>query len=520
MEEKREKLVPVSIEDEMRSSYIDYSMSVIVSRALPDARDGLKPVHRRILVAMNDLSLYHDRPYRKSAKITGDVTGNYHPHGTIAVYDTMVRLVQNFSLRYPLVDGQGNFGSIDGDAAAAERYTEARLSRIAEEMLRDLEKQTVDFRPNYDETRQEPIVLPSAFPNLIVNGTSGIAVGMATNIPPHNLRETVDALIHLIDDPDCGIEDLCRFIQGPDFPTGGIIYGRQGIVDTYTQGHGLIIVRARATIESLRGGKEAIVVTEVPYMVNKAALVERIAALVKEGSIAGISDIRDESDREGLRVVIELKRDGQPRVVLNQLYKHTQMQCTFGANMLALVGNRPRVLNLKELLQVFVDHRVDVVEKRTRFDLAQAEKRAHILEGLRIALDHLDEIITLIRGSADVDAARKGLQDGFGLSEEQANAILEMRLQRLTGLERKKIDDEYFETIEKIRRFKEILADRRLVLGLIKDELAEMRESFGDARRTEIAAGEELSAFEVEDLIPDEDMVITISHSGYIKRVP
>ncbi len=520
MDTKGEKLVPVAIEDEMRSSYIDYSMSVIVSRALPDARDGLKPVHRRILVAMNDLSLQHDRPYRKSAKITGDVTGNYHPHGTVAVYDTMVRMVQTFSLRYPLVDGQGNFGSVDGDAAAAERYTEVRLTRVAEEMLRDLEKETVGFRPNYDETRQEPVVLPSAFPNLLVNGSSGIAVGMATNIPPHNLGETVDAIVHLIETPDCSVEDLCHFVKGPDFPTGGIIQGRQGIRDTYLLGHGLMTVRARATIDTLRGGRDGIIVTEVPYMVNKAALVERIAALVKEGSVAGISDIRDESDREGMRVVIELKKDSQPRVVLNQLFKHTQMQTTFGANMLALVGNRPKVLNLKELLQVFLGHRVEVVERRTRYDLAQAEKRAHILEGLRIALDHIDAVIALIRASADVDAARHGLMEAFGLSEEQANAILEMRLQRLTNLERKKIDEEYAEVVSRIEKYRNILADRALVMQIIREEIVAMKEAYGDARRTEIVAGEEPSSFEVEDLIPDEDVVITISHQGYIKRVP
>ncbi len=520
MESKGEKLVPVLIEDEMRSSYIDYSMSVIVSRALPDARDGLKPVHRRILVAMNDLSLAHDRPYRKSAKITGDVTGNYHPHGTVAVYETMVRMVQDFSLRYPLVDGQGNFGSIDGDAAAAERYTEARLTRVAEEMLRDQDKETVDFRPNYDETRQEPVVLPSAFPNLLVNGSSGIAVGMATNIPPHNLTETIDAVVHLIENPDCGIEDLCRFVKGPDFPTGGIIYGRQGIRDTYMQGHGLIMVRGRATIDTLRGGRDAIIVTEIPYMVNKAALIERVAALVKEGSIGGISDIRDESDREGMRVVIELKKDSQPRVVLNQLYKHTQLQSTFGANMLALVDNRPKVLNLKELLRVFVDHRIEVVEKRTRYELAQAEKRAHILAGLRIALDHIDAVIALIRAASDVDEARQGLKQAFGLSEEQANAILEMRLQRLTNLERRKIDEEYAETVARIEHYRNVLADRSLVLSIIKEELLAMREAYGDARRTEIEAGEEPSSFEAEDLIADEDMVITISHLGYIKRVP
>lgn len=504
----------------MKSSYIDYSMSVIVSRALPDARDGLKPVHRRIMVAMNDLSLYHDRPYRKSAKITGDVTGNYHPHGTIAVYDTMVRMVQPFSLRYPLVDGQGNFGSIDGDAAAAERYTEARLSSIAEEMLRDIEKDTVGFRPNYDETRMEPVVLPSAFPNLMVNGSSGIAVGMATNIPPHNLGETIDAVTHLIDNPDCSIDALMDFVKGPDFPTAGIILGRQGIRETYTQGHGLIVVRARATIEELRSGRDAIIVTEIPYMVNKASLVERIASLVKDGEIAGISDIRDESDREGLRVVIELKRDAQPKVVLNQLYKHTALQTTFGANMLALVGNRPKVLNLKEMLQVFVDHRIEVVEARTRFDLAEAEKRAHILEGYRIALDNIDAVIALIKASPDTETARTGLMSTFGLSEIQANAILDMRLQRLTGLERQKIEDEYAEVMKRIEYYKSVLAHRSLVLGIIKDELTAMREKFADVRRTEISIGEDVGDFDIEDLLPDEDFVITISHLGYIKRVP
>ena len=519
-ESKGEKLVQTPIEDEMRSSYIDYSMSVIVSRALPDARDGLKPVHRRILVAMNDLSLSHDRPYRKSAKISGDVTGNYHPHGTMAVYDTMVRMVQDFSLRYPLVDGQGNFGSIDGDSAAAERYTEARLARVAEEMLRDLDRETVDFRPNYDETRMEPVVLPAAFPNLVVNGSSGIAVGMATNIPPHNLRETVAAIDHLIDNPDCSIDELCEFIKGPDFPTGGIIYGTQGIQNAYHFGQGLIRVRARADIDTIRSGRDAIIVTEIPYMVNKAALVEKIAALVKGGQITGISDIRDESDRQGLRIVIELKRDAQPRVVLNGLYKHTAMQSTFGANMLALVDNRPKVLNLKEALQVFVDHRVEVTEKRTRYDLDQAEKRAHILEGLRTALDHIDAIITLIRSAPDVDTARAGLMDQFGLSEEQAKAILEMRLQRLTGLERKKIEDEYRETVAKIEEYRRILGDRSLVHQIIKDELGEMATKYGDDRRTEIVFGEEVAGFDIEDLIPDEDMVITISHQGYIKRVP
>src|SRR5512132_1253889 len=436
-----EKIIPIYVEDEMRNSYIDYSMSVIVSRALPDVRDGLKPVHRRILVAMRELNLLHDRPFRKSAKITGDVTGNYHPHGTAAVYETMVRMAQTFSMRYPLVDGQGNFGSVDGDAPAAERYTEARLTEFAEEMLRDIEKDTVNMRPNYDESREEPVVLPAAVPNLLVNGSSGIAVGMATNVPPHNLREIVDATIHVIDNPDCPIEDLLRIVQGPDFPTAGIIYGRQGILDCYTTGRGHITVRSNATIEEYKKDREAIIVTEIPYMVSKAALLEKIADLVKDGTLDGISDLRDESDREGMRIVIELKRDAQPKVVLNQLFKHTQMQTTFGANMLALVGNRPLTPTLKEMIEHYITHRRDVVVRRTRFDLAEAEKRAHILEGLKIALDHIDEIVALIRASKDTEGARQGLMTRFGLSEIQANAILEMRLSRLTGLERKKVED-------------------------------------------------------------------------------
>ncbi|HYJ34300.1 MAG TPA: DNA gyrase subunit A [Candidatus Binatia bacterium] len=514
----RERVVPIYVEDEMRNSYIDYSMSVIVSRALPDVRDGLKPVHRRILVAMRELNLLHDRPFRKSAKITGDVTGNYHPHGTAAVYETMVRLAQSFSMRYPLVDGQGNFGSVDGDAPAAERYTEARLTEFAEEMLRDIERDTVDMRPNYDESREEPVVLPSAVPNLLVNGSSGIAVGMATNVPPHNLREIVDATIHVIDNPDCPIEDLLRIVQGPDFPTAGIIYGRQGILDCYTTGRGHITVRSNATIEEYKKDREAIIVTEIPYMVSKAALLEKIADLVKDGTLDGISDLRDESDREGMRIVIELKRDAQPRVILNQLFKHTQMQTTFGANMLALVGNRPQTMTLKEMIQHYVAHRQEVVVRRTRYDLNEAEKRAHILEGFKIALDHIDEIVALIKASANVEAARQGLMSTFGLSEIQANAILEMRLSRLTGLERKKIEDEYLEVIQLIDRLRAILESPALVLGIIKEDLGGIRERFGDDRRTRIesASGE----FEVEDLIAEEDMVITISHAGYIKRLP
>jgi DNA gyrase subunit A len=514
------KLLPVLIEDEMKKSYIDYSMSVIVSRALPDVRDGLKPVHRRILTAMNDLNLAHDRPYRKSAKITGDVTGNYHPHGTVAVYDTLVRLVQDFSLRHPLVDGQGNFGSVDGDAAAAERYTEARLTEIAEEMLRDIDKETVDFRPNYDETREEPVVLPGNFPNLLVNGASGIAVGMATNIPTHNLGETVDALVHMIDHPDCAMEELFQHIQGPDFPTGGQILGRQGIRSSYLTGRGLMTVRARAEIDELKSGKLAILVSEIPYQVNKASMLERIAELVKSGHITGISDVRDESDRNGLRVVIELRRDAQPQVVLNQLYKHSQMQVTFGANMLALRDNRPTVMNLKMILEAFLEHRHEVIIRRSRYELEQARKRAHILEGLRIALDHIDAIITLIRASATVEEARAGLMSNFELTEIQANAILEMRLQRLTGLERQKIENEYKEVMARIADLEATLASRDRVMAIIRDDLVALKDRFATPRRTEIVDSEEDGSFALEDLIPEEDMVITISHAGYIKRVP
>src|SRR5688572_2209249 len=514
----QEKIIPIYVEDEMRNSYIDYSMSVIVSRALPDVRDGLKPVHRRVLVAMRELNLLHDRPFRKSAKITGDVTGNYHPHGTVAVYETMVRLAQSFSMRYPLVDGQGNFGSVDGDAPAAERYTEARLTEFAEEMLRDIEKDTVDMRPNYDESREEPVVLPAAVPNLLVNGSSGIAVGMATNIPPHNLREIVDAIHHVIDNPDCPHEDLLKIVEGPDFPTGGVIYGRQGIIDSYTTGRGHITVRSLATIEEIKKDRQAIIVTEIPYMVGKAALLEKIADLVKDGVLDGISDLRDESDRDGMRIVIELKRDAQPKVILNQLFKHTQMQTTFGSNMLSLVGNRPMTLTLRDMIQHYIDHRREVVIRRTRFDLAEAERRAHILEGFKIALDHIDEIVALIKASATVDAARQGLMSRFGLSEIQSSAILEMRLSRLTGLERQKIEDEYLEVIQLIEQLKAILESPAQVLQIIKDDLTQVKERFGDERRTQIVAAS--GEFEIEDLIPEEDVVITISHAGYMKRLP
>lgn len=514
------KTLRIDIEKEMRDSYIDYSMSVIVSRALPDVRDGLKPVQRRILVAMKDLNLLHDRPFRKSAKITGDVNGNYHPHGTSAIYEAMVRMAQDFSLRYPLINGQGNFGSVDGDAPAAERYTEARLTAMSENMLGDLDKDTVDYQPNYDETREEPVVLPAKAPNLLINGSSGIAVGMATNIPPHNLGEIVEAATELIDEPDLPDDQLLRIVRGPDFPTGGIIQGRDGIRGCYLRGRGLMTVRARATVETeVKTGKECIVITEIPFQVNKAAMLERMASLVRDGKIQGIGDIRDESDRDGLRVVIELRRDAQTQVVLNQLYKHTQMQMTFGANMLALVDNQPRTLSLREMLLLFVDHRRDVVVRRTKFELAEAEKRAHILEGLKVALDNIDAVIALIKKSADREAARQGLIETFSLSEIQANAILDMRLHRLTNLEREKLEAEYLELIKLIARLKEILENPRLVDNLIKEELAEIKERYADERRTEIASGP-AQQFEVEDLIAEEDMVVTISHASYIKRLP
>ncbi len=521
MSDERDRVLPVLIEDEMKKSYIDYSMSVIVSRALPDVRDGLKPVHRRILTAMNDLNLAHDRPYRKSAKITGDVTGNYHPHGTVAVYDTLVRLVQDFSLRHPLVDGQGNFGSVDGDAAAAERYTEARLTEIAEEMLADLDKETVDFRPNYDETREEPTVLPANFPNLLVNGASGIAVGMATNIPTHNLGEIVDACVTCIDRPECTIDELMEHVKGPDFPTGGQIMGTQGIRSCYQYGRGHILVRAKSDVDELKNGKLAIIVNEIPYQVNKATMLEKIADLVKAGTISGISDIRDESDRNGMRVVIELRKDAQPQVVLNQLYKHTQMQTTFGANMLALKNGRPMVMNLKVILESFLEHRHDVIVRRSEYELKQARKRAHILEGLLKALDHIDAIIALIRASKDVEEARNGLMTQFDLTEIQANAILEMRLQRLTGLEREKIENEYKEVLARIEELEGILGSREKVMAIVREDMISLKKRFPSPRRTDIVETDEgRGSLNIEDLIPEEEMVITISHAGYIKRVP
>jgi DNA gyrase subunit A len=518
MAEKRDRVVPIYIEDEMKNSYIDYSMSVIVSRALPDIRDGLKPVHRRILYGMYELGLQPNRPYRKSARIVGDVLGKYHPHGDTAVYDAMVRMVQDFSLRYPLVNGQGNFGSIDGDGAAAMRYTEARLTTIAAEMIRDIEKDTVDFIPNFDESLKEPVVMPSFFPNLLVNGSSGIAVGMATNIPPHNLTEVIDALVVLINQPEITVESLMNYLQGPDFPTGGIIYGNKGISEAYSTGRGRIKVRARATLEKGKGNRESIIVSEIPYQVNKTNLITSIAALVKDKKIEGISDIRDESDRDGMRIVIELKRDAQPQIILNQLYVHTQMQTTFGVILLALVDGRPLVLTLKEALQNFIDHRHEVILRRTKFDFDKAEKRAHILEGLKIALDHIDEIVKLIKKSRNPEIAKNGLMKTFGLSEIQAKAILDMRLQRLTGLERKKIEEEYLNLIKEIERLKLILSSKDKQMDLIKDELTSLKEKFGDDRRTEIVSKTE--EFSIEDMIAEEDMVITISLSGFIKRFP
>ena len=513
-----EKVIPVSLESEMKSSYIDYSMSVIVARALPDVRDGLKPVHRRVLYGMHDLGMAHNKAYKKSARIVGEVLGKYHPHGDTAVYDSMVRMVQDFSLRYPLVDGQGNFGSVDGDSPAAMRYTEARLARISEEMLRDLDKNTVDFAPNFDDTLQEPTVLPSYLPNLLVNGASGIAVGMATNIPPHNLNEVIDGLIALIKDPKLTAEKLMKYVIAPDFPTAGIIYGYAGVKEALLTGRGRILVRARANIETLKNTRENIIITELPYQVNKANLIEKIAELVKENKINDISNIRDESDRDGMRVVIELKRDSQPAIVLNQLFKHTQMQTTFGVNMLALVNGVPRVLNLKEMMQYFLDHRMDVLIRRTKYELDAAEKRAHILEGYIIALDNIDAVIQTIKKSKDVETAKQNLMKKFKLSEIQAKAILDMRLQRLTGLERQKIEDEYKETIKLIEKLKGILKSEEQRKLIIKEELLEIKKKYGDKRRTEVV--HDYEEFSLEDIIAEEDVVVTISHNGFIKRFP
>jgi DNA gyrase subunit A len=514
---EREKIVPIYLEEEMKSSYLDYSMSVITNRALPDVRDGLKPSNRRILVAMNDLNLSPGRPYRKCAKIAGDTSGNYHPHGEQVVYPTLVRMAQDFNMRYPLVDGQGNFGSIDGDGAAAMRYTEARLTPIAMEMLADMEKDTVDMMSNYDETRIEPRVLPGKFPNLICNGTSGIAVGMATNIPPHNLGEAIEALVAIIDNPEITNDELIEIVPGPDFPTGGIINGRAGIREAYRTGRGRLMVRARAAVEKQKSGKDFIIITEIPFQVNKSNLLERIADLVRDKVIDGISDLRDESDRDGMRIVVELKRDAQAEIVLNQLFKHTQMQSTFAIMMLTLVGGVPMFLSLKEMLDQFLIHRHEVVVRRTKFDLAKAEERAHILEGYKIALDNIDAVIELIKKSKDTPTAREGLMTTFKLSEKQANAILDMRLARLTGLERHKIEEEYLATIKLIAELKGILESKPRRMAIIKEELLELKRKYADDRRTEIQ--DEAEEFTVEDLIAEEDMVITISHSGYIKRL-
>ncbi len=518
MTESNEIILDVDIEEKMRESYLEYSMSVIISRALPDVRDGLKPVHRRVLTAMNELGLQPGKPYRKSAKITGDTTGNYHPHGTTAVYDTLVRMAQDFSLRYPLVDGQGNFGSVDGDSPAAERYTEARLTKIAMEMMRDLEKDTVDFVPNYDGSRTMPSVMPAAIPNLLVNGADGIAVGMATKIPPHNIGEICDGLVALLDDPEIEVGQLLDHVQGPDFPTGGIIQGRRGIYDYLTTGRGRVVVRARTDIEVEEKGRSKIIVTELPYQVNKSSLIEKIASLVRGGQIEGISDLRDESDREGMRMVIILKRDAYPQVVLNKLFAHTAMQSTFGVINLALVENQPKVMSLKETMQEFLIFREEVVVRRTRFELRKAEERAHILEGYRIALDNIDAIIELIKQSESPQTARNELVARFSLSELQAQAILDLRLARLTGLERQKIEDEYKEVIQRIAELRAILDSRELVLKIIHEEIEKVREDYGDPRRTEIAVDE--VELDLEDLIADEEMVVTISNQGYIKRIP
>jgi len=513
-----EKVVPVTLEDEMKSSYIDYAMSVIVARALPDVRDGLKPVHRRILFGMHELGLPHNRPYKKSARIVGEVLGKYHPHGDTAVYDSMVRMVQDFSLRYPLVDGQGNFGSVDGDSPAAMRYTEARLARIADEMLRDLDKNTVDFVNNFDESLQEPTVMPSYLPNLLINGASGIAVGMATNIPPHNISEVIDGCVAMIESPKLSAADLMKYVKAPDFPTGGIIYGYEGVKDALLTGRGRVVIRAKANVETLKNDRENIVITELPFQVNKASLIEKIADHVRQGKISEISNIRDESDRDGMRVVIELKRDAQPAVVLNQLFKHTQMQVTFGVIMLSLVQGTPKVLNIQEMIKHFLDHRMDVLIRRTKYELDAAEKRAHILEGYIIALDNIDAVIETIKKSKDVETAKNSLMKKFKLSEIQAKAILDMRLQRLTGLERKKIEDEYKEIIKLIERLRGILEDEKKRKKIIKDELLVLKEKYGDERRTEII--KDFKEFALEDIIAEEDVVVTISHSGFIKRFP
>lgn len=514
-----ERLIQIAIEDEMRSSYLDYAMSVIVGRALPDVRDGLKPVHRRVLYGMNEMGLASNRPFRKAAKIVGEIMGNYHPHGDAAIYDTLVRMAQDFNMRYPLVNGQGNYGSVDGDPPAAMRYTEARLTKLAEEMLADIDKETVDFRPNYDESRTEPLVLPAKVPNLLVNGAGGIAVGYATNIPTHNLAEVVAGLMILIDNPDATIDDLMQAIPGPDFPTAGFIYGMRGIKDAYHTGRGLLTLRAKVVVETdERTERDRLIVTEIPYQVNKARLIEKIAELIQDKRIEGISDLRDESDRDGMRIVIELKKGEIPLVLLNQLYKHTPMQSTFGVIMLALVHNRPEVLNLKQILEAFIEHRREVVIRRTAFDLRKAEERAHILEGLKIALDNLDAVIALIKRSRSPEEARAGLVRQFSLSEIQANAILDMKLQRLTQLEREKLTQEYEDIIKRIAYLKSVLASEPLVKQIIKDELLALKEAYQDDRRTQIIP--ETAEINIEDMIAQEEVVVTISHAGYIKRNP
>jgi DNA gyrase subunit A len=517
-ENVRDKLIDVNIEDKMKSSYLDYAMSVIVSRALPDVRDGLKPVHRRILYAMDELNMTPDKQYRKSARVVGDVLGKYHPHGDSSVYGAMVRLAQDFNTRYLLVDGHGNFGSVDGDSAAAMRYTEARMTKLATELLRDIGKETVDYRPNFDETLKEPVVLPSRFPNLLVNGSSGIAVGMATNIPPHNLREVVEGIEMMIEDPDVTIDDLMKVIKGPDFPTGATIMGKEGIRKAFRSGRGKVKMRAVAEIEENTRGRHSIIVTEIPYQVNKSALIEKIAEYVRDKKLEGISDLRDESDREGMRIVIELKRDANPKVVLNNLYKQTQLQTTFGIINLALVNGEPKVLNIKEMLHYYLEHQKEIVTRRTQYDLTKAEDRAHIVEGLKIALDNIDQIIKIIRAASDDQSAKSALMENFALSEKQAQAILDMRLRRLTGLERDKLDEEYEELIKLINKYRELLASERLILNVIKEELIEIKDKYGDLRRTQIKLSED--EINIEDMIEEEDVVITLTHFGYIKRMP
>ena len=512
-----ERLIPLDIEHELKNSFISYAMAVIVSRALPDVRDGLKPVHRRILYAMTELGMTPDKPFRKSARIVGDVLGKYHPHGDTAVYDAMVRLAQDFSMRYMLVEGQGNFGSVDGDSPAAMRYTEARLSKMAADLTADLDKQTVDFYPNFDETLMQPEVLPSRFPNLLVNGSGGIAVGMATNIPPHNMGETIDAVVYMLDHPDCSVADLMNIIKGPDFPTAGLLMGLNGIKSAYLTGRGRIIMRARTEIEPINANRSRIVVTEIPYQVNKARLVEKIAELVHDKRVDGISDLRDESDRKGMRIVIELKKDVNPQIVLNTLFKHTQMQETFGVNMLALVGGVPKVLNLREMIYYYIEHQKDVIIRRTRYELGRAEARAHILEGLLVALDHIDEVISLIRAAKTGAEAKEGLMTRFGLTEKQAQAILDMRLQRLVGLERDRLREEYAELEKTIAYLRDVLSSDELVRGIIRKEILVIRDKYADPRRTEIVPV--ANEIELADLIQEEDMAVTLTHFGYIKRV-